>query len=101
MIGWYWLFPAFAFGVLSCVVVPWDDVLEVFFKVVLFVPVLFYKCFIRWIIKPISKSRWEYVQTAKEFERTHFTHIFKNIWMGYDKQSTNWATRVFLFRIKN
>lgn len=100
MIGWYWLIPAFALGALSCVVVPWEDVLVVFFEIIFFVPVLFYKWFIRWIIKPIPQTRWEYVQTAKEFERTKFIHVFGNVWIGYDKQSTNWATRIFFFRVK-
>lgn len=99
MIAWYWVIPAFALGVLSCAVIPWDDVLTAIFTILAFLPTLFYKWFIRWIVMPIPPARWEYLQTAEDFAHVKFFHVVGRIWVGYDRKSTNWATRIFFFRI--
>ena len=110
MIRWYWIIVAvFVTNLVTALVNEqfeldywWKEIISAIVLVIVFIPTMFYKIFLRLVIFPVSTTRFEDMQKNwVEEDTSKVYHVFRNIYLWIDPDAKKYWNRIFFLRVKD
>ena len=106
MVAWYWLiimfFVGVAFTVLTEDYLDWYDIAGNLAMVILFIPIAFYKIFLRLVIHPVPAVRFERMMKEwVEEDTSKCFHLIGNLYFWVDPNAKKFWNKIFFLRVSD
>lgn len=109
MIAWYWIIVAVLVTHIITVAISeqlelpywWAEIFSSIVLVIVFIPVMFYRIFLRLTIKPVSQTRFDTMRKDwVENDTSKVYHVFRNIYFWVDPDAKRYWNKIFFLRVE-